>query len=76
MERRNGKLTGPKAADCTVTISKMDGVEFFTDHHRSIAGCPGRALHVDRRWRTGNEPMAKGQGWLGNREPSRSSFAR
>jgi hypothetical protein len=27
MERRKGKLTGPQAADCTVTISKMDGVE-------------------------------------------------
>jgi hypothetical protein len=27
MERRKGKLTGHKAADCTVTISKMDGVE-------------------------------------------------
>jgi hypothetical protein len=27
MERRKGKLTGHKAADRTVTISKMDGVE-------------------------------------------------
>jgi hypothetical protein len=27
MERRKGKLTGHMAADCTVTISKMDGVE-------------------------------------------------
>lgn len=26
-ERRKGKLTGPQDADCTVTISKMDGVE-------------------------------------------------
>jgi hypothetical protein len=27
MEHRKGKLTGHQAADCTVTISKMDGVE-------------------------------------------------
>jgi hypothetical protein len=27
MERRQGKLTGPTAADCTVTISKIDNVE-------------------------------------------------
>jgi hypothetical protein len=27
MERRQGKLTGHQAADCIVTISKMDGVE-------------------------------------------------
>ena len=27
MERRQGKLTGHQTADCTVTISKMDGVE-------------------------------------------------
>jgi hypothetical protein len=27
MERRQGKLTGQQAADCTVTISKVDGVE-------------------------------------------------
>jgi hypothetical protein len=27
MERRQGKLTGHKAADCIVTISKMDGIE-------------------------------------------------
>jgi hypothetical protein len=27
MERRKGKLAGPQAADCTVTISKIDGVE-------------------------------------------------
>jgi hypothetical protein len=27
MERCKGKLTGHKAAECTVTIPKMDGVE-------------------------------------------------
>jgi hypothetical protein len=27
MERRKGKLTGPQAADCTVAISKVNGVE-------------------------------------------------
>jgi hypothetical protein len=27
MERRKGKLAGRQAADCTVTISKIDGVE-------------------------------------------------
>jgi hypothetical protein len=27
MERRKGKLTGHQVADCTVTISRMDGVE-------------------------------------------------
>jgi hypothetical protein len=27
MERRKGKLTGHQVADCTVTISKIDGVE-------------------------------------------------
>jgi hypothetical protein len=27
MERRQGKLTGRQAADCTVTIMKVDGVE-------------------------------------------------
>jgi hypothetical protein len=27
MERRKGQLTGHQTADCTVTISKMDGVE-------------------------------------------------
>jgi hypothetical protein len=27
MERRKGKLTGHQAAECTVTISKVDGIE-------------------------------------------------
>jgi hypothetical protein len=27
MERRKGKLTGHQVADCTVTISTIDGVE-------------------------------------------------
>jgi hypothetical protein len=27
VERRKGQLTGQRAADCTVTISKVDGVE-------------------------------------------------
>jgi hypothetical protein len=27
MERRKRKLTGHQAADCTVTISKVDGIE-------------------------------------------------
>jgi hypothetical protein len=27
MERRKGTLTGPQAASCTVTISKIGGVE-------------------------------------------------
>ena len=27
MQRRKGKLTGHQVADCTVTISRMDGVE-------------------------------------------------
>jgi hypothetical protein len=27
MERRKGKLTGRQAAECIVTISKVDGVE-------------------------------------------------
>jgi hypothetical protein len=27
MEHRQGKLTGRQAAECTVTISKIDGVE-------------------------------------------------
>jgi hypothetical protein len=27
MERRKGKLTGHQVADCTVTVSRRDGVE-------------------------------------------------
>jgi hypothetical protein len=27
MERRKGKMTGAQAAECTVTISRIDGVE-------------------------------------------------
>jgi hypothetical protein len=45
----------------------------FTDDLRRIAACPGWKLHVDRRRRSVNVSMAKGQGRLDDREPSGST---
>ena len=60
MERRKGKLTGHQVADCTVTISKIDGVE----SSRTITDVSPRVLmglQIDGRGRVVNVSMEKGQ---------------
>ena len=61
MERRKGKLTGHKAADCTVTISKMDGVESSRTITDVFPRVPDGDYKFDGRRRVVTFSMEKGQ---------------
>jgi hypothetical protein len=56
MERRKGKLTGHRVADCTVTISKIDGVE----SSRTIAHIWPRVPDGDYKLTVEGESSASG----------------